>query len=874
MNSILNLNINFSINDQLQNSKEEDNDEMLIDDYYVKKEKIIKILLTPFDERTEEQKSIIQSYILNLSNITKKFSMDNIDEKDYNEIISQSANTSQYCIIKNIGMQIYNINEEAHFFYIILKGNVKIYDLKKIYRDLNGHGYYDILLNYRNKRENSLLKKTIDENYHIYPVEYADMKLIDKIMIKLNLMKLETDNDPNIDPDYLEYLLKYYGSSFKQYNLETYMEVIRKKNEKIMEINKILIEQQSPEKCKSLLEYNIYDARLHSKKNADILKDHLNYISPELCRKYYFFMNENLEGVNYYELFIDKIRTVNDYFGDLENNRYTQRAVTNSENVELLKMNNDMYKEFIKREKAKIIDAQVSFFLNNFFFDRISKEYFIRYYFPLFEPVSYSLDQVIISQNEKVHYVYFIKSGIVKLMSNRSILENYIIMDLIKNTLKKAETSDIYEEDDDNKSNVKDYKFKSDVQHLKKELNIRHENHLITYQTNQAMGYECFYYGTNYLYKAKAESKEVKIYRIKIRHLIEIFKEKGQVGYKHLIKKAKNQMKLLLERFTLINNDLMKFYDRKLLYKKSNIELKSNTHRNKINKEIRKLKNKKENFGVILSAHNENNNKNNIIFGNRYNNINSNINNSESERRNFIKNLFQNRILKYHKLNSKIIPEDSKLKSPDILKENKRSFSYMDFFEEKTFNKKLSNNKLFKYDINLKKIDSHIASDNKLININTNYTFNTGKEVKRNSNLKLINSQKKQLFLSNNYFFSENSEINNNDNILDQTLLRNKKLLSNIFCSISNNNYKKISNEEIKKKLAPKKMDKYTTLKYFNNVISKQFSLDKNNISYKYDFRRGLDNNLRLLKYSIFDSIKTPKTDRNSLSMRLHIIRK
>ena len=869
-----NLNLHFSINDPLENSKDEDNEEMLIDDYYVKKERIIKILLTPFDERTEEHKSIIYSYILNLSNITKKFSMDNIDERDYNEIISQSANTSQYCIIKNIGMQVYNINEEAHFFYIILKGNVKIYNLKKLSKDINGHGYYDILLNYRNKRENYLLKKTIDENYHIYPVEYADMKLIDKIMIKLNLMKLETDNDPNIDPDYLEYLLKYYGSSFKQFSLETYIEVIRKKNEKIMEKNKVLIEQQNPEKCKPLLEYNIYDARLHSKKNANILKEHLNYISPELCRKYYFFMNENLESVTYYELFLDTIRSVNDYFGDLENNRYTQRAVTNSENVELLKMNNDMYKEFIKRERAKIIDAQVSFFLNNFFFERISKEYFIRYYFPLFEPVSYSLNQVIISQNEKVHYVYFIKSGVVKLMSKRSILENYIIIDLIKNTLKKGETSDIYEENDNNKLNVTDYKFKTDIQHLKKELNIRHENHLITYQTNQAMGYECFYYGTNYLYKAKAESKEVKIYRIKLKHLIEIFKEKGQIGYKHLIKKAKNQMKLLLERFTLINNDLMKFYDRKLLYKKSNIEIKLNTKRSKINKDIRKLKNKKENFGIILSDHNENDKKNNNLYNNGYNNINSNINNSETERKIYIKNLFQNRILKYHKLNSKIVLEDSKLKSPDMLKENKRSLSYMDFFEEKTFNKKLSNNKLFKYDINLKKIDSPITSDNKIINLNTNYTFNTGKNVKRNSNLKLIKSPKNQLFLSNNYFFSENSNINNNDNILDQTLLRNKKLLSNIFCSISNNNYKKISNEEIKQKLTHKKKDKYSILKYFNNIISKQFSLDKNNISYKYDFRRGLDNNLKLLKYSIFDSIKSPKTDRSNISMRLNVIRK
>ena len=858
----------LNINELSQNSKTEDLEEMILDKHFIKKEKVVQILCTPPDERTEDQNEIIKSYILDISNIPKKFSLDNIEEKDYKEIIAHSVKTCQYKIIKHLGELIYNINEESDFFYIILKGNVKIFDLKKFSKEMNGHSYYDILLNYRNKKENYLLKKTIDENFHNYPVEYNDMKIIDKIMIKLNLMKLETDNDPNIDPDYLEYLLKYYGSSLTEFRLETYRDVLKKKNEKTIRYNKILIEQKKEDKVKPLLEYNIYDARLHSNKNRKILQNQLNYISPEICRKYYFFMNQNNENISYYELIEDKLRINNEYFGDLENNRYTQRALGYSENLELLKFSNEIYKDFIKRERAKIIDSQVNFFLNNFFFEKITKEHFIRYYFPLFESINFTLNQIIISENEKVEYIYFIKSGIVKLISNRSILENYIIIDLIKNVTTKNEASE--SEENENKKNIKDYVFKTDTQLLKKELNIKHKSHLITYQKNQALGYECFYFGINYLYTAIAESKEVKLYRIKIKHLIEILKEKGQIGYKHLMKKAENTMKLLLERFTLINNDLMKFYDRKFLDKKNLNQIKAK--KNKERKEIRKLKNKFENFGILLSDQDENKKENNI------NSKNNNNDSSEMDRKNYIKKLFRDKLLKNKKFNNKNIEEDSKFKSHDLFKVNKRRISYKDFFEEKTFYPKIANenNKLKQNNISPEKLGYNIISNSTgSFNLNTNYT-NAKKEIrnkKRNENYNLKkNKSQKPLLLSNNYFFSDNSS-NNSNNLLERTLFLNKKLLSNIFSSVST--YKKISNDEIKKKITPQKRNyKYSTLKRFDKLIEKKFSLNRNDISYKYDFRRDLVNNIKLLKYSIFDDIKTPKIEDKKISLKLEIFNK
>ncbi len=74
-------------NEQTLSSKTEEVEDMVIDKYFIKKENIVQILQTPFDERSEEYNNILKSYILNISDITKKFSLDNIDERDYNEII-------------------------------------------------------------------------------------------------------------------------------------------------------------------------------------------------------------------------------------------------------------------------------------------------------------------------------------------------------------------------------------------------------------------------------------------------------------------------------------------------------------------------------------------------------------------------------------------------------------------------------------------------------------------------------------------------------------------------------------------------------------------------------------------------------------------
>ena len=260
-----------------------------IDKHSVNKNKIVQILLTPFDERSIEYLSELKTYLLQISKLPNKFFIEHIDESSYKQIIDSSLSTCEYKRIRYKNTIIYDINKEANYFYIILNGQVKLSKLKKYQKEMNGHNYYQILLNYRNKKEYYLLKKTIDDNFYNYPVDYNDMQNIEKILLKLNLMKLEYENDLNYPPDYIENLIKSLGSSLSYFGLESYAEVIKKKNEEIIAINNKLIKEKKSGKCQKLIEYNIYDARNHSFNIQKFLKEKLKYISPDTCRKYYFF---------------------------------------------------------------------------------------------------------------------------------------------------------------------------------------------------------------------------------------------------------------------------------------------------------------------------------------------------------------------------------------------------------------------------------------------------------------------------------------------------------------------------------------------------------------------------------------------------------
>jgi hypothetical protein len=147
--------------------------------------------------------------------------------------------------------------------------------------------------------------------------------------------------------------------------------------------------------------------------------------------------------------------------------------------------------------------------------------------------------------------LYFIDKSLEHLVNVGAIdipdIENISKLNRIMNMLKNNKDEDKKKNDnidnnDNNINNNKKYILKNNLDFLGKEINLKHYRHLITYQSNQCIGFECFYYGLNYLYTAIAVSKEVKIYRIKIKHLIEVLNDKGENCLRDFCKKSEKKM--------------------------------------------------------------------------------------------------------------------------------------------------------------------------------------------------------------------------------------------------------------------------------------------------------------------------------------------
>ena len=501
------------------------------------------ILKKPSNERTNEEIAFLKNFCLLKTNFIDKLNQEHIDEETQSIIMLLSMPNAYYKLINNSNETIYNINDESKYFYIILNGKVTVYDVEKIDCDMNGEEYYKLILDYRNKKEKYLLEKTLKENKVNIPIDINDVNKLDKILLKIYLLtkttlKIYNDNATK----FLDDIFKKLGFKYSDFGIKTYEQFLEEKNN---------------ENKKQFFEYNLKEEIKFNKENEEIVLDNINLlVDDNLCKKYSFLIKTPDIPVSYYRYKVKKVLEEFHYFGDSPSGFYKNKLVSKTNDLELLYFNNDIYNEYVLNLRSKLNSTRDQFLLNNFFLNSIPKSTFEKLYLKYFEYTKFYINQTIIEENEPISYLYFVKSGKIKLFSNRSIIQNHLLIDLIINIIKRKcpNITDV----NSNFNAYSQHKFNFEL--IKNEMCLNKDVHIMNIEEMQCIGFECFYFGFNNLYKAVAFSEKVELYRLSIDNLLKILTIKNRQALYDFAILAEKALKILLDRLIVVNNMLILKY--------------------------------------------------------------------------------------------------------------------------------------------------------------------------------------------------------------------------------------------------------------------------------------------------------------------------
>jgi CRP-like cAMP-binding protein len=397
-------------------------------------EKFIESLQMVPINRTQENISYISHYLLK-TELIEKINREKLSQQATVNLMQSCAKYAQYKSL-NKGEILFQINDFADKFYIILRGTINVLKpvqkLVKIYLE-----DYIILLNkMRKNKELYLLQNTIQANKLNFPFESPEE--IEKIELLLFKLKLAFLLSKNISMMEIEQVLKLYNIKFLiQLNIDI-LEMKRLLN-KSREANHPDDHSHKKHKLRvffmkdtlNATELNLNE-NLHQDDKAWV--EYLKYriiLSPEeMTFKNSLKIFENVfTHESDFSLFVnEKFHQLIDghYFGDygLDNKEKLRTATIEAdEECILASLPEKIYNEYISEEKNKVRLRDVRFLHNLFFFNNIKPSTFANTYFSYFVQQDLYRGHVLFKEKTKADRLYFIKEGSFELHYEGSIIE-------------------------------------------------------------------------------------------------------------------------------------------------------------------------------------------------------------------------------------------------------------------------------------------------------------------------------------------------------------------------------------------------------------------------------------------------------------------
>jgi len=746
------------------------------------------------------------------------------------------------------GNEIFKIGDKGDKFYIILQGNIDILKPLEEYSELSLEDYIGFLINLKNKNEIFFVKNILNANKDIINIEYENIESLNESIFERKLV---------------EFLLKY---SPKSQDIENFFKInnkeistckldlnLLKKLEN--DVNELQTKINNSDKCNEKNkeeDYVIFNLN-HDEEDQTTLIDNMN----KLSRKIYFIISEYIINQNKYlkekskKLELDlklenleirkqyiiykhaKFLTLKEgfYFGDnaLENDcPRNATIIAGDQNAYLATVDKDFYIEYLLKEKVKLANKKIDFVFNSVFNRFMKREIFEKRFFNNFIYEEYFKDQILIKENQKFEYVYFIYEGGLELQTKINYFE---LEEQMRTLIKFCDEfkDEIYVDDESSKLFKKYNPRKLRNRDFKDEFMNKKSCVIKKIAKNEIFGLENFFFKFQAFHTAIVNTNKLSLFKIDTYSLKKIMYSES-LGERNVKNYCSKKIASIVSRLFELKRGMIEFLQDKIatgnIASQNNVSFLNNINlasdfNEKYNKLQTPLTKRKLNWkSSIINSHYK------TFFGKNINNIGTMNSNSIIKENKFI-------------LNDNMLSDSLNAQKSNI-SQHKKCIS-QNFKDYESSNISIKRNIIYDC-INMQKMVKlyHLSSSNKTNKKITNYKNNAFKSCKEK------NQSKENLKVN---FSSENIEKEN----LDQS----SKIQTD--SSDSESNYKieksKISkNDDIDNPPdSSKQVDKLNS----KNILNEKYLQSKDDIE---DTSQKLNkiNNLDKTDKSISIGVKNP----------------
>jgi CRP-like cAMP-binding protein len=343
--------------------------------------------------------------ILNTSLLVEKFKEDGIEDSSLAKVLFFCSMYINYKFLKK-DQELFKIGDAADRFYIILKGKISILKPVSFQTRMTSMEYYQFLKEYKKNNELHLIKLIISSNLQSFPIDIKDFDNLDDILIRVKLRKILLKN-PN---------LMYLKNFFEEVNVNP-----KKYGVDMNELTEISFFGQTA----------LYENNLTLILDNLIKNDNFNKLET-----YRYFENEiEKKNVTLFRMKNFMFMGPGNYFGDyaIDSNLCRTATICAIEDTHFGFLEIPIYREYIQMEKQKLSTKEISFLIENFFFNSINNKVFEKKYFNHFFPEMFYKGNILFKDGENLEHIYFIKEGEIEIVLNRNILEIYKIIKYLVN---------------------------------------------------------------------------------------------------------------------------------------------------------------------------------------------------------------------------------------------------------------------------------------------------------------------------------------------------------------------------------------------------------------------------------------------------------